>query len=48
MKIVVKIKYLEINSQDGYETASFYTYRDFTRWFIDNRKNISIMNITEP
>jgi hypothetical protein len=45
--VTIHIKYYSNNSQDGYDTANFHSYEEFTKWYIKKFREINIVNITE-
>lgn len=47
MKSLLKVKYIETNSQDGYQYIEFDMYSSFAKWFIKNRKTIEILDIEQ-
>ena len=43
----IQIKYLENNSQDGYQYKKFTNFSDLGEWIYDNIKNITILDINK-
>ena len=43
----IQVKYLENNSQDGYQYKKFFNFEDLGEWIYENIKDISILEINK-